>query len=84
MIAVATGHESGWNQGVRAVALPLAGDLVGHTLDWFRKLDDNGGEEQVLCGASGSAFAVTDLESAWHIVEDNEWTASCTPLSPLC
>ena len=79
MIRVATGDDSGWSQAVRSVALPLVGDLVGHTLDWIRI----GEEEQVLCGAAGSTFAVTDLESAWRIVEDNGWTVSCcTYLSP--
>ena len=67
MIAVATGHESGWNQGVRAVALPLAGDLVGHTLDWFRKLDDNAQARRKELGGSDPARLTEELADKFDL-----------------
>ena len=75
VLSVATGEDSGWSQAMRSMALPLAGDLVGHTLDWFvKQLDDNGSTEQILCGAAGSEFVMTDLQIARNIAEDNGWT----------
>eukprot|EP01052_Picozoa_sp_SAG31_P017696 SAG31_NODE_1222_length_9294_cov_4.099184_2_plen_314_part_00 len=64
-----------WEQSVSAMALPHAGDLLGHTLEWISApLADQAQEVQLLCGAVGSQFVVTDIEIVRNMVEDNVWT----------
>ena len=53
------------------MALPLAGDLLGHSLDWIvRPLDEGGGEELLSCAVVGNEVVVTDLDIAQYVAED--------------
>ena len=77
MIRVETGKDWVWSDAIRLMALPLAGDLLGHSLDWIvRPLDEGGGEELLSCAVVGNEVVVTDLDIAQYVAEDNAWTVS--------